>query len=338
MIITLVKANFSANNIGSLGSFAVLTNILNATYSGPTSIEKDGAYTATITMYDGYAIPDTISVLMGGTALSDACTINGNVITINIAKVTGIIVINMAGVAIEGGSITILPLVQGYIDNKTLNSSQLNRIRSEGLINGPFSLELNEGYAIRAIYEYDVADYSAGGTAIVTAAENLTAYTGGSVGKFYGITLCKTVPTENLSPTDNIVKSFACNSITPIVDNTQPEVNPDAGTDVAYVLRNGAWVQNGSADGYSNRIRTTERIKGKFTVNVNDGYAIRAVYEYPSATSTAGTMVAATSNSRTTFTSTDANKYYGVTFTWSGSNENVDITPTENIVADWKYV
>lgn len=95
MIITLVKADFSANNIGTLDSFAVLTNILNATYSGPTSVAKGEAFTATITAHDGYSITK-FTISMGGTVLTDAYTISGNVATINIPEVTGIIVINMA--------------------------------------------------------------------------------------------------------------------------------------------------------------------------------------------------------------------------------------------------
>lgn len=95
MIITLVKADFSSNNIGTLGSFAVLTNILNATYDGPTSVAKSEAFTATITAHDGYSITD-FTISMGGVILDDSYAINGSVATINIPEVTGMIVINMA--------------------------------------------------------------------------------------------------------------------------------------------------------------------------------------------------------------------------------------------------
>lgn len=98
MIITLVKANFSANNIGTLDSFAVLTNILNATYSGPISVEKGEAFTATITMHDGYLL-DSINISMDGNILSDVYTEADGVITINISSVSGIILISASGVA-----------------------------------------------------------------------------------------------------------------------------------------------------------------------------------------------------------------------------------------------
>ncbi len=104
MIITLVKADFSSKNIGTLGSFAVLTNILNATYDGPTSVATGEAFTATITMHDGYTVStDNLVISMGGAILTDAYSISDNVITINIAAVTGIIVINMIGI-VDGGT------------------------------------------------------------------------------------------------------------------------------------------------------------------------------------------------------------------------------------------
>ncbi len=93
MIITLVRANFSANNIGTLDSFAVLTNLGSGLiYSGPNSVIKNAALDATITLGDNYTL-DNISILMGGVALSNAHTVNGNTISINIASVTGIVTI-----------------------------------------------------------------------------------------------------------------------------------------------------------------------------------------------------------------------------------------------------
>lgn len=116
MIITLVKADFSANNIGTLSSFAVLTNILNATYDGPTSVAKGEAFAATITAHDGYSITN-FTVSMGGAVLDDAYTISGSVATINISEVTGMIVINMAT---ETGEVVLTWTVD---DGYALNSS-----------------------------------------------------------------------------------------------------------------------------------------------------------------------------------------------------------------------
>lgn len=95
MIITLVKADFSVNNIGTLDSFAVLTNILNATYDGPTSVAKGEAFNATITMHDGYTFKSS-TITMGKDVVQNAISVSGNVATINIAEVTGIIFINFS--------------------------------------------------------------------------------------------------------------------------------------------------------------------------------------------------------------------------------------------------
>ena len=94
MIITLVKADFSARNIGTLGSFSILTNILNANYNGPTSVMKGDALSATVTLFDNYEV-DSVKVTMNGVEMSDAYTIEGKVISINIATVTGVVFINV---------------------------------------------------------------------------------------------------------------------------------------------------------------------------------------------------------------------------------------------------
>lgn len=97
MIITLVKADFSANNIGTLDSFAVLTNFgVGCTYDGPSLVEKGGSLSATITIADNYALTtEGASISMGGVLLTDALTITDNVITISIATVTGNVLITV---------------------------------------------------------------------------------------------------------------------------------------------------------------------------------------------------------------------------------------------------
>ena len=95
MIITLTKANFSAKNIGMLNAFAVLTNILNATYDGPTSVMKGEAFNATVTMNAGYSVQH-FTVSMGGQNLVDSYTINNGVVTISIPSVSGVVTINMS--------------------------------------------------------------------------------------------------------------------------------------------------------------------------------------------------------------------------------------------------
>lgn len=105
---------------------------------------------------------------------------------------------------------------------------------------------------------------------------------------------------------------------------------------VDYILTQGAWVDSGLATNYSNRVGTTEAIPGKFYVKTNDGYVIRAVYSYTSASGGSATMVASTSTERTEFTSDSDALYYGVTFT--KTNASADISPDEDIIAEWYVV
>lgn len=106
---------------------------------------------------------------------------------------------------------------------------------------------------------------------------------------------------------------------------------------VDYTLAQGAWVTNGLSTNYTTRVGTTEAIPGKFYVKTNDGYVIRAVYSYSTASgSSGGTMVADTSTERTEFTADDDTLYYGVTFT--KSDATADISPDEDIVAEWYFV
>ena len=240
-----------------------------------------------------------------------------------------------------GTTTTTLPLVQGYIDKGMVNNELKTRVRSDGLAYGPFSVEVNSGYLIRAIYEHTKADLTDGGTAVVVSADAKTSYSGGQAGKYYAFTFCKSDATKSLSPSESIIKSFS-GTIVPIQQASGGGTTdtPAAGTDVTYTLVQGAHVQN-DKEVYvgPNRVTTDVAIKGKFTVTVNDGYAIRAVYEYTKASGdTAGTLVLETNTSATTFTSKNANKYYGVTFTKAGDNANNNIAPTEAIVKSWKYV
>lgn len=230
-------------------------------------------------------------------------------------------------------------LVQGFVSGADVNNALATRVRIDGLVSGAFSVECNSGYLIRAIQECDSTTPSASDTNIVVADDKKTSYSGGSAGKYYAITFCKTNASSTISPTESIVKSFsgtivAITSGTPDVDDTV------AGTDVPYTLVQGAHVQKDTAIYQGpNRVTTPKAIKGKFTVTVNNGYAIRAVYEYTKESGDSnGVMVAETSETRTTFTSSNDNKYYGVTFTLVAPNAANNIAPTENIVASWKYV
>lgn len=97
MIITLKGADFSASNIGTLSSWRITRSLgTGATYEGPTSVDKGAAFNATVTLAEGYEIGTAgVTVTMGGTVLSGAHSISGNVITISIASVTGNVLIKV---------------------------------------------------------------------------------------------------------------------------------------------------------------------------------------------------------------------------------------------------
>jgi hypothetical protein len=113
MIITLVKANFSSKNIGTLNSFAVLTNLgLGCIYNGPTSVEKNSSFNATISISNNYSLNDNgLIITMGGNNVTNNAVVNNNSITISIAKVTGIINIIVLTSESGGGSTPVVPPV-----------------------------------------------------------------------------------------------------------------------------------------------------------------------------------------------------------------------------------
>lgn len=105
MIITLKGADFSQSNIGTLNSWRITRSLgAGATYEGKTSVDKGAAFSATVTLAEGYELGAAgVTVTMGGTVLSGAHSISGNVITITIAEVTGNVLIKVPTVNTAGG-------------------------------------------------------------------------------------------------------------------------------------------------------------------------------------------------------------------------------------------
>ena len=112
MIITLKGADFSASNIGTLSTWRITRSLgSGATYEGVTSVDKGASFNATITIAEGYEIGTAgVTVTMGGNIVS-AATVNGNIITISIAEVTGNIVIKVPTVNVSGGDEPIVPQI-----------------------------------------------------------------------------------------------------------------------------------------------------------------------------------------------------------------------------------
>jgi hypothetical protein len=96
MIITLKKADFSKNNIGTLSTWSISRVLGNgATYSGVTYVDKGAALNATVTIAENYELNGSVTVTMGGEAVTSGITTNGKTITIAIASVTGNVVIKV---------------------------------------------------------------------------------------------------------------------------------------------------------------------------------------------------------------------------------------------------
>jgi hypothetical protein len=239
MIITLRGADFSKSNIGTLSSWRITRSLgSGATYEGVTSVDKGAAFTATVTLAEGYEVGTAgVTITMGGTVLSGAHSISGNVITITIAEVTGNVLIKVPTIntatgeeeepdtpvepdtpEVPDGTINAgLTLYQGYVDNKTLNNQLATRVRTDA-IQGPCKIEVNEGYLIRAIYEYSGTSVTNGGNLLVAADKQVTSYTYQGTGYIYA-TFCKQDATQNLLPTEDIVKVFSTD-----IDVTVPDL------------------------------------------------------------------------------------------------------------------
>lgn len=105
MIITLVGADFSNSNIGTLSTWSISRILGNgATYSGDTFVDKGAPLNATVTIASGYELGSAgVTVTMGGVAVTSGITVNNNIITIAIGSVTGNIVIKVTTVNTSTG-------------------------------------------------------------------------------------------------------------------------------------------------------------------------------------------------------------------------------------------
>lgn len=143
MIITLVKADFSANNIGMINSWMINRALgTGAMYEGPNTVAKGEPLNATIRLSNGYyLLDDEAMITMGGADAGSVFTIDDFIVTINIPEVTGNIVIYMPTVSVEGDIdkiinqwITITPALEtgttsddsvGTMGNKVSNIKRL---------------------------------------------------------------------------------------------------------------------------------------------------------------------------------------------------------------------
>lgn len=123
MIIRLMNANFSANNIGELTTWNISWKGDGYTYDGelPRSVKKNEPLNITVNVASGYTYDSVpITVKMGGTDVpASAISRNANgTITINIASVTGKLDI-LIGEVVSGGGDSGDTILQSGFDGYT---------------------------------------------------------------------------------------------------------------------------------------------------------------------------------------------------------------------------
>ena len=281
MILTIKGADFSAANIGTLNTVSIRKVIgRGVVHSIPNFVEKGSSVNWTITLNEDYEF-GSYTITMGGEVVN--AVVDGGVMTISIANVTGAISISVAttyvGVAEpeqpdmpdtptpeepEGTINAGLTLYQGYVDNKTVNDELNTRVKTD-MIKGPFRIEVNDGYLIRAIWEYPTTNINNGGTAVVKFEDNKKSYTFESVNYAY-ITFSKSDVTQPLSPTEDIVKSFTT--------DIEIEVPIDSVTVNGIEIKLGQVLGTSLKTGNKTRAYTSTPINEKTTLTTPDPYVM----------------------------------------------------------------
>jgi hypothetical protein len=123
-------------------------------------------------------------------------------------KPLGTINLERAAVNGTGGAPITVTLSQGYYSGATVNNELKTRVKST-FIEGPFRVECNEGYAIRAVYCYkSTTNLNESTCPLSNATETSFEFNGEGDYKYSIITFCSADGTQNISPTDNIIKSL----------------------------------------------------------------------------------------------------------------------------------
>ena len=149
MIIVLKNADFSQSNIGTLSTWRISRSLgAGATYAGPTSVDKGAALSATVTLAEGYEVGTAgVTVTMGGTVLSGAHSISGNVITITIAKVTGNVLIKVPTINTATGEEEEPDIPDEPIAVNLFNKDSEAIKRGELYLNGKWTTQYANGWA-----------------------------------------------------------------------------------------------------------------------------------------------------------------------------------------------
>lgn len=326
MIITLRLADFSKSNIGTLSSWRITRSLgSGATYEGVTSVDKGAAFTATVTLAEGYEIGTAgVTITMGGTVLSGAHSISGNVITITIAKVTGNILIkvptkNTATGEEDGGSGgddsgNAPTTTTWYV--KAAHTGLANELNPTNSSNGWVYSNTDEQAAIRnkPINALQIATTSTSGTVYVAIADSKGA---SSVHDLTKGTFTKTGTTKE------VVTVLLENTLT-LTDNQYLVFEPAGVAPTRnYTMYFG--IPSGSQEGFISRVPTDTsgtstawKENATNTIGFSTGYYVEGTSEAPSEV----WYVNKASTSYTTEVKTD-NKTYG--WAYGGASEQAAI-------------
>jgi len=85
----------------TLQNFTVTNTLTNLTSNGSTTVVEGSTYSATLTPADGFKLPDSVTVSMGGTALTSGYTYDSATGKLEIPNVSGNIVVTAAAVALN---------------------------------------------------------------------------------------------------------------------------------------------------------------------------------------------------------------------------------------------
>ena len=118
-------------------------------------------------------------------------------------------------------------LSQGYVSKTDDNNVNTTRVKTN-FIYGSFSVKVNDGYVIRAIYTYPTDSVSSSYTEILSNSLDCTSYDLKNEGAYAVLTFAKASdPTASLSPTEDIIMSLT----------TYVEQKPDTAAGCLYINR-----------------------------------------------------------------------------------------------------
>lgn len=347
MIITLVGADFSKNNIGKLSTWLVQTSFgSGVTHTGAGYVDLGAAYSTTITIAEGYELNGSVAVTMGGNAITEGITVDGNTITISIASVTGNVLIKVptknTATGEEGGNDDIIPdpdePIIGTIDvtwevgaidsSKGPNASTVmnSRVRTQGYIQVNSSITISASGNAEFCPVYYKADKGYISSPNVYQTDTLTVS-----GDTYP--LVRIMIRDKSNTSGNLTSDFGTNYITITGDGVEiPYSTSDEGTsssDANGLYDGTTWKveaidsSTGKVATMSTRIHTGYIPLGSATVSVTGGDAEFCPFLYDSSKKLKSTPAVYQTTSQT-FTSADG--AYLVLMARNKSNTSATLT------------